>query len=266
MINYIKKFSLDKKIAFVTGGVGLIGTEISQALAQAGAKLVILDIDLKKANKLMQKLKAQKLNASVEFFDITDLENIESNLSLLHKKYSRFDIWVNTAYPRTQDWSLGIEDEELSISSFQKNVDMHLSSYSWISRKVCLLMKKQKTGGSLINFGSIYGVVGNNFNIYKNTQMNPPMAYAAIKGGITNLSRFLASYFGKYNIRVNTLCPGGIFDNQDPVFVKKYEENTPLMRMGQPSEIASAVLFLSSDASSYITGSTFMVDGGWTAI
>ncbi len=92
------------------------------------------------------------------------------------------------------------------------------------------------------------------------------MTYSAIKGGIINLTRYLASYFGKYNIRVNNICPGGIFDNQDKDFVKNYSKKTPLKRMGQPEEIAPAVLFLASEASSYVTGITLMVDGGWTAI
>lgn len=263
MENYLDKFSLKGKTAFITGGVGLIGTEITKALTDAGARVVILDIDRKKAETLQQQLNQENKDIAVEEFDITDLVNINTAIDKLKDKYGSIDIWVNTAYPRTADWGNKIED--ITIESWQKNIDMHLNSYSWVSRKVCLIMKEQQ-GGSLINFGSIYGVVGNNFNIYEGTEMNPPMAYPAIKGGIINLDRYLASYFGKDNVRVNTVCPGGIFDSQNPAFVKKYSENTPLKRMGNPEDIASAVLFLASDASSYITGVTLMVDGGWTAI
>ena len=142
---------------------------------------------------------------------------------------------------------------------------MQLNSYAWISRKVCLIMKKQK-GGSLINFASIYGTVGANFNIYDGTKMTSAFAYSAIKGGVINFSRYLASYFGQYNVRVNTVCPGGIFDSQDKTFVKNYSKQSPLKRMGNPDDIAPAVLFLASDGASYITGATIMVDGGWTAI
>jgi NAD(P)-dependent dehydrogenase (short-subunit alcohol dehydrogenase family) len=92
------------------------------------------------------------------------------------------------------------------------------------------------------------------------------MAYSAIKGGIINLTRYLASYFGEYNIRVNSLCPGGIYNDQESTFVKAYSEKTPLKRMGNPEEIAAAALFLASDAASYIAGATLMVDGGWSAI
>ncbi|OGE30485.1 hypothetical protein A3C59_00455 [Candidatus Daviesbacteria bacterium RIFCSPHIGHO2_02_FULL_36_13] len=259
----MNKFSMSGKTVFITGGVGLLGTEITKAFSEAKANVVILDIDKSKGQKLTLDLK--KIGGDVEFeeFDITDLKNIDKNIDKLCSKYGRIDVWINAAYPRTRDWSDKLED--LKLESWQKNVDAHLNSYSWISRKVCLIMKDQK-GGSLINFGSIYGVVGNNFAVYEGTTMTSPMAYAAIKGGIINLSRYLASYFGKFNVRVNTVCPGGIFDNQNEVFVKNYSKNTPLNRMGTPEEIASATLFLASDAASYITGITLMVDGGWTAI
>lgn len=260
-MNYLDKFKLRGKIAFVTGGVGLIGTEVTRALVDVGAKVIILDIDERKAKRLIKNLK----NSEVEFekFDITDLNKIDQSIDNLKSKYKRIDVWINTAYPRTSDWGKRVED--LSLKSWQKNVDMNLNSYSWISRKVCLIMKEQRKG-SLINFGSIYGVVGSNFSIYDGTDLTSPMAYSAIKGGIVNLTRYLASYFGKFNVRVNTICPGGIFNNQNKIFIKNYEKNTPLNRMGQPEEIASAMLFLASDASSYITGITLMVDGGWTAI
>ncbi len=128
------------------------------------------------------------------------------------------------------------------------------------------MVMKEQCRGSIINMGSTYGVVGNDFTVYEGTDITGPMAYAAVKGGIVNLTRYLASYFGKYNVRVNTMCPGGIFDHQNSVFVRNYENSTPLKRMGRPDEIASAVLFLASEAASYITGATVMVDGGWTAI
>lgn len=257
MSNYTEKFLLKDKTAFVTGGLGLLGTEVVKALASAGSHVVVLDINEQKGHEL------ESENISFELFDITDLENIDDKILNLKKKYGNFDVWVNAAYPRTEDWGNKIED--ISLQSWRKNVDMHLNGYSWISRKICLIMKEQRSG-SLINFGSIYGIVGNNFSVYEGTELSSPMAYAAIKGGITNLGRYLASYFGEFNVRINTICSGGIFNNQNEVFVKNYSKQTPLKRMGKPEEIASAVLFLASDAASYITGITLMVDGGWTAI
>lgn len=262
-MNYLKKFLLEDKVAFVVGGVGLLGTEATKALAQAHAKVVILDLDNIKGEKLQKELKDEGLDIEFEKFDITNLETLDQIIDSLHTKYGKIDVWVNAAYPRTSDWGNKVED--LKLESWQENIEILLNSYSWISRKVCLIMKDQK-GGSLINFGSIYGVVGNNFSIYEGTDISSDMAYSAIKGGIVNLDRYLASYFGEYNVRVNTVCPGGIFDNQNEIFVRNYSKSTPLKRLGKSEEVASVVLFLASDASSYISGTTLMVDGGWTAI
>ena len=115
--------------------------------------------------------------------------------------------------------------------------------------------------------GSIYGIVGQDLNTYLGTDMKESMTYSIIKGGLTNLSRQMASYYGKFNIRINTVCPGGVEDlKQTSMFKKNYSKKTPLKRLAKPHEVASAILFLSSDASSYITGTSLIVDGGWTAI
>lgn len=263
MTDYLAKFSLSRKVAFVTGGLGLIGLEISKAFAAAGAKTVILDIDDDKGRQVEKEIQSQGYRAAYEHFDVTDLERSKTKLKEFLEKYNRIDVWANCAYPRTEDW--GCEVEKISLDSWRKNVDLHLNSYAWLSRDVALIMKEQQSG-SIINLGSIYGVLGSDFTIYDGTEMTMPMAYSAIKGGIVNLTRYLASYFGKHNVRVNNICPGGIFDSQEPIFVRNYEHRVPLKRMGRPEEIASAVLFLASDAASYVTGATIMVDGGWTAI
>jgi NAD(P)-dependent dehydrogenase (short-subunit alcohol dehydrogenase family) len=134
-------------------------------------------------------------------------------------------------------------------------------------------MIKNENGGSIIQLGSIYGILGQDLTVYESTEMHENMTYAAIKGGITNLTRLMASYYGQFNIRVNTLVPGGLSghvagknDIQNPVFVKQYSQKTPLKRLGRAEEIASAALFLAADAASYVTGTTLMVDGGWTAV
>ena len=125
---------------------------------------------------------------------------------------------------------------------------------------------KDQGFGSLINFGSIYGIVGNDFTIYEDYGGTSPAEYCAIKGGIINFTRYLASYFGKYNVRVNCVCPGGIWDHQREEFVRNYNHRCPMKRMGNPDDIAPLCIFLVSDWAKYITGQIIAADGGWTAI
>ncbi len=264
MKNYSQDFSLENKVAFVCGGAGLIGREIAMALANFGAKVIVLDVNRTKAMSIVKEIRHAGGSAHFEFFDSTKLTTFEKKLAQWYKKYSGMDVWVNVTYPRTSDWGLAVE--KLKLDSFKKNVDMHLVSYVWMSRCVGLAMKKNKIKGSIINFGSIYGVQASDFTVYEGTDLTMPMAYAAIKAGIVNSSRYLASYFGKDGIRFNTICPGGVKDNQPSAFVKKYEHKVPLKRMAVKEEIPMSVVFLASKASSYITGETLMVDGGWTVV
>jgi len=255
------KFSLANKKAVVTGGCGLIGKEIVRGLAEAGAKVFIVDINREKGNKLASSLVKDGYSAEFIYWD-TIIRKIESNIKAIFKLSGHVDIWVNNAYPRTKDWADKIE--KVTPAAWQKNIDMQLNSYALCSKYAAENMAKK--GGSIINMGSIYGVLGADFTVYEGTNMTLPFAYSAIKGGIVNLSRYLASYFGKHNVRVNTICPGGVFDNQNTEFVKKYSHKVPLKRMAKVDEIASVVIFLASDAASYITGATLMVDGGWSIV
>lgn len=262
MKSYLEKFSLVGKTAVITGGAGVIGKEVSRALSQAGANLLITDVRLEKAGVLCQELKSAGYKAQFAKLDITDLARLKEVIKDLSEEFGSPDIWINTAYPRTPDWATIVED--ISHESWRANVDMQLNSYALISKYVGEMMCAR--GGVILNFASIYGLVGPDFGVYDGTGMTMPMAYAAIKGGIVSVSRYLASYFGKYNVRINAICPGGVYDNQDEIFVQNYSKRTPLNRMARPDEIASVALFLSSDAASYVTGATVMVDGGWTAI
>ena len=197
------------------------------------------------------------------YLDITDERSVENLIAETVKEYGRIDGFVNNAYPRTSDW--GDKFENIKLESWRKNVDMHQNGYFLCCQKVLEQMKKQKSG-SLVNISSIYGVLGADFSLYENTQMTMPAAYAAIKGAIVNLTRYLASYYGEHNVRVNAVSPGGIFDDQPESFVERYESKVPLKRMGTPEDIAPPVVFLLSDDANYITGHNLMVDGGWSVI
>ena len=148
-----------------------------------------------------------------------------------------------------------------------------MTTYCWLSRLAAEESVKNNKNGSIIHLGSIYGLVGQDLSIYKGTKMSENMTYSIIKGGITNFTRQMAAYYGRYNIRVNTICPGAIEGHvagkdkkQSALFIKNYSEKTPLKRLGKSSEIGSSAVFLASDASSYITGLNLIVDGGWTII
>lgn len=266
MEDYVSKFTLSGRTAFVTGGTGLIGKEVAIALSQAGANVLILDIDSQRGVALEKECERKKLRAKFIFFDVTNTKQCEKTIERMFLQEGAADIWINAAYPRTKDWD-HYTVEKFSPRSWQENVRIQMDSCCLLTMEVARQMKHNSIKGSIINYGSIYGVVGSDFEMYQDTGMSTlPPPYAAIKGGIVNFSRYAASYYGRYGIRINCLCPGGIFNNQNPRFVKYYETRVPLKRMAKPEEIAAVTLFLASEASSYITGSTIMVDGGWTCI
>jgi NAD(P)-dependent dehydrogenase (short-subunit alcohol dehydrogenase family) len=244
-------FSIKGKVIVVTGGNGLLGKQMVSTFRENGAIVIAADIYF-------------EVKGSDDFvIDITDEVSLNEGINAIVKKYNKIDGWVNNAYPRTKDW--GNKFEDIPLESWRKNVDMHLNGYFLCCKYVLEQMRIQGFG-SLINMSSIYGLLGPDFTVYEGTEMTMPAAYSAIKGGLNNLTRYLASYYGEYQIRVNTVSPGGIFDNQPEAFLRNYNKKVPLKRMGSPKDIVSAVCFLLTDDSSYVTGHNLVVDGGWSII
>jgi len=246
------KSRLKDRIIIVTGGNGLLGKAIIERIKAEGAFCINFEINHKTNEDL----------SNVEC-DITNQESIDNALRLVLNKYHKIDGLVNNAYPKTKDW--GDKFEDVKIDSWKQNVDWQLNSYFYMSQKVAIQMVKQKSG-SIINMASVYGVIAPDFTIYEGTNMTMPAAYSAIKGGLVNLTKYIAAYYGPQQIRVNTVSPGGIFDNQNTNFIKNYEKKVPLHRMGTPNDVAPSVAFLLSDDSKYITGHNLIIDGGWTIV
>jgi NAD(P)-dependent dehydrogenase (short-subunit alcohol dehydrogenase family) len=245
---------LNNKVIILTGAGGLIGQQSLKHLVKNGAKVIAVDV--------------KSFDCEAELFltnDITKPDEIDELLKTVLEKFGRIDGLVNLAYPRTADW--GTKFEDIPYDSWKENVDMQMNAVFYICQQTIEIMKKQNSG-SVVNIASIYGVVGNDFTLYEEYGGTSPAAYAAIKGGVINFSRYLASYNGKYNIRVNCVSPGGVLDekSQNPSFIKRYSEKSPLKRLGNAEEMAPAISFLLSDDASFITGHNLMVDGGWTSI
>ena len=243
---------LDNKIIVVTGGSGLIGKSILSNIQTLGG--IGINADLNVPNDIEK---------GTLTCDVTNSESVLNAIDIIFKKYGKIDGFVNNAYPRTDDW--GAKFEDINFESWKKNVDMQMNSVFICSQAVLKIMKSQ-SAGSIVNISSIYGTVGPDFTVYNGTEMTMPAAYSAIKGGIVNFTRYLASYYGPHGVRINCVSPGGIFDGQKNIFVQQYEKKVPMRRMGLPEEISPAVTFLLSEDASYITGQNLMVDGGWTAI
>lgn len=256
-------FDLSEKVVVVTGGAGLIGRAYVRGLASAGATTYIAEHDMDRGEDVRQGFAAERLDVRLVKIDISDPASVESCLKEVARQAGRIDGWINNAYPRTKDW--GLKFEEVPFSSWRENVDRHLNGYCFCCQKVAETMKQQKKG-SIINMASTYGMVGPDFTIYEGTPMTMPAAYAAIKGGLINFTRYLASYYGPHGVRVNSISPGGVFDNQPSSFVKNYCQKTPLKRMAKAEDLVGAAIFLISDASSYVTGHNLVVDGGWTSV
>lgn len=257
-------FNLKNKTIIVTGGAGLIGAAFSKICGKYGGNVVVVDIDEKKGKRLAEKIKKETKNNNIIFqkCDITNITDIHNLIDMVLKKFKKIDALINNAYPRNKNY--GRKFENVSYQDFCENINMHLGGYFLISQQVAKVMAKQNYG-NIINMASIYGFSAPRFEIYQGTDMTMPIEYAVIKAAIINLTKYLASYLGRHNIRVNAISPGGVFKEQPKKFVKKYSEKVILgKRMAKQDDLIGVLIFLLSDASKYITGQNIVVDGGFT--
>ncbi len=261
-----KLMDLTGRTALVTGGAGYIGTAFCEALAESGANIAVLDM---KEERVQQAASEIASNYSVKTCGIAvDLSNEKAVVDTPKQaveELGSLDIVVNcAAFVGTsglKGWVTPFEEQ--SIDTWRAALEVNLTAaFALIQAATPYL--RDSGHGSVINIGSTYGVVGPNMSLYEGTSMGNPAAYAASKGGLTQLTRWLSTNLAP-DIRVNCISPGGIARGQHEDFIERYEKLTPLKRMGTEEDMKGALLYFASDLSAYVTGQNLLVDGGWTA-
>jgi NAD(P)-dependent dehydrogenase (short-subunit alcohol dehydrogenase family) len=264
-------FSLKNKVAIVTGSLGLIGKEHCKALAEAGANVVVADLNEDNCKSFAKKLGSNHLGISL---DVADVNSLNGAKKIILEKYNTIDILVNNAAINDMFESPLLAAEQSKFENYpldlwQKSLNVNVTGVFLCSQVFGTVMAEKKSG-SIINIASTYGIVAPDQGIYKDENGNQKFyksaSYPTTKGAVISFTRFLAAYWGEKNVRVNSLSPGGVENNQDEFFINNYSQKTPLKRMATPSDYKGAIIFLASDASSYMTGANLVVDGGWTAI
>lgn len=263
-------FSLKTKTAVVTGALGLIGKHHCEALAEAGANVIVCDLDWARCQEFAKTLSTDSVGAKL---DVTSAASIKVVLQSILDKFGHVDILVNNAAINDMFENPALAAEQSKFENYpfemwQKSFDVNVSGMFLCSQIIGTQMAKQGSG-SIINVASTYGIVAPDQALYRNAEgkqlFYKSPAYPTTKGAVISFTKFLASYWGHAGVRVNTLSPGGVENGQDEFFRTKYATKTPLNRMAKPTDYKGAVVFLASDASSYMTGANLVVDGGWTA-
>jgi NAD(P)-dependent dehydrogenase (short-subunit alcohol dehydrogenase family) len=279
MTNIISRFNLSNRVAIVTGGPGLLGKEFCRTLAEAGASVVVADINADGVNAVTKDLIENGYHALGVATDVTQPESVQVLFKKTLDTFGRLDILVNSAAldPKFDPEALAEMAkrgtvsgafEDYPLESWKAALDVNLTGMFLCCQAAVKPMLAQGKKGSIINICSTYGLVAPDQRIYQRdgTQTSfKPVYYSVTKAGVLGLTLYLAAYYAGTDIRVNALTPGGVYNNHDDVFLKAYNARTIMGRMANKDEMNGALLFLASDASSYMTGSNLVVDGGWTA-
>lgn len=273
MVN-LDKFSLRNKIALVTGAAGLLGREHSLALAEAGALVLVTDLNQKSIDEALNALKKEMPDGKFIGIplNVTSEESIAACLAQIIKNHGKLDILVNNAAidPKVTTASNSLEKsrlENFDLSNWNFQLDVGLTGAMLCSKHFGFHMA-QNNGGVILNIASDLAVFSPDQRIYRkeglaaDQQPVKPVTYSVIKHGLIGLTKYLSTYWAERNVRANALSPGGVFNNQPPEFVEKLSQLIPTGRMAHKDEYRAAVQFLCSDASSYMTGQNIVMDGG----
>lgn len=265
-------FDLDGRTIIITGGAGLLGSAYAKALLRAGANVVIADIELAAAERTARALKTPMVCPLP--LDVTNPESIDKLVGDTVGWFGRIDGLVNNAAldPKFDPFHAGIERhafEDYPLELWNREMAVNLTGSFLCAQRIGRVMVEQGQG-SIVNISSIYGLVGPDQRLYSEPESGivrktKPVTYSVSKSAVIGLTRYLAAYWAGKGVRVNTLTLGGVYDGHDPGFVERYGSRTPLGRMARSDEYCGALMFLLSEASSYMTGANLVVDGGWTS-
>ena len=270
-----EKFDLTGHVAVVTGGVGLLGAEFCRTLAEAGAAVTVADLDAPASQAIVDTLTKSGYKALAVPTDITKPDSVSALVEKVLSMFGQLDVLVNSAAldPKFDPEALkkGITPgafEDYPIDQWNAALSVNLTGMFLVTQACVKTMIEHGKKGSIINISSTYGLNGPDQRIYIKDGERvafKPVYYTVTKAGVVGFTKYLASYYAGTEIRVNSLTPGGVFNNHEDYFVKNYSAKTILGRMAKKDEMNGALLFLASDASSYMTGNNVVVDGGWTA-
>jgi NAD(P)-dependent dehydrogenase (short-subunit alcohol dehydrogenase family) len=270
-----EKFYLKGRAAIVTGGAGLLGAEFCRTLAEAGACVGVVDLNTAAAEKVSAALGKGSHQAKAFTVDVTDPGSIAAMVAAVLAEFGRLDILVNSAAldPKFDSDAVkrGITPgsfEDYPLAEWNAALNVNLTGLFLMTQACVKPMLERGKQGSIINICSTYGLDGPDQRIYVRDGKRvayKPVYYTVTKAGVLGFTRYLAAYYAGTRIRVNALTPGGVFNDHEEYFVKNYSAKTILGRMAERDEMNGALLFLASDASSYMTGGNLVVDGGWTA-
>lgn len=264
MITLKQLTDLHGRRALITGATGCLGRVFAHALAQQGAELVLVDRPGSDFEALTTDLSRWSVRVQSHACDIESQEQRQQLIDEMNDEKNQLSIVVNNAaFVGTSDltgWAVPFEQQ--SVETWRRALEVNLTAAFHLCQGLAPVLRRSK-GASIVNVGSIYGFLGPDWRLYEGTQMSNPVAYAASKGGLIQLTRWLASTLAP-DIRVNAISPAGIFRNQPESFVKSYEARTPMGRMANEQDFVAALVFLASDGARYMTGQNLVIDGGFS--